>query len=301
MPTRATLQAFATCLDPSQRVGGGTVEKLAAHACKTLVVTRAYDCTPALANLGRYKPQRAPFARCVVRAGSKSPLKSFAGYTWGAGRAIPSFGVIEFMGQEVTIHCAAKGRLLNHPFIAPPLALQSQGASAIFEGLERGCPPLCVSKLNALAANLRVLVYSERPDQCSANRRLQMHLAKSLRSNVLIDLGTCAAHAVHRTVVTSYQDEKMTGDVYTIQFVIQIVPRHIRLLRKLREVIWRNLDILDGSFESPNPVHTRHTRAVMEGTLGVKSVEVPRSGWGGRRRVPDTRRGSDAASHRHYL
>ena len=248
------------------------VKELAAHACKTLVITRAYDCTPVLVNLGRYKSQLAPFARYLVKAGDKSSLKSCAEYTSGTGRAIPSFGVIELMGQEVTIHCAATRGLLNHRFIVPPLVLQSQGASAIFEGLERGCPPLCVSKLNALAANLRVLVYSERPDQCSANRRLQMHLAKSLRSNVLIDLGTCAAHAVHRTVVTSYQDEKMTGDVYTIQFVIQVVPHHIRLLRKLREVIWRNLDILDGSFESPNPVHTRHTRAVMEGTLGMKAL-----------------------------
>ena len=237
------------------------VKKLAAHACKTLVTTRAHDCIPVLVNLGRYKSQLAPFARYVVKAGDKSSLKSFADYNWGTGRAIPSFGVIEVMGQEVTIHCAAKGRLLNHRFMAPPLVLQSQGASA-----------MSLSKLKALAAKLRVLVYSERPDQCSANRRLQMHLAKSLRSNVLVDLGTCAAHAVHRTVVTSYQDEKMTGDVYTIQFVIQVVPHHIRLLRKLREVIWRNLDILDGSFESPNPVHTRHTRAVMEGNLGMKAL-----------------------------
>ena len=162
------------------------VEKLATHACKTLVVTRAYDCTPVLVNLGRYKSQLSPFARHLVRAGDKWTTKSFADYTWGTGRAIPSFGVIELMGQEVTIHCAAKGRLLNQRFIVPPLVLQSQGASAIFEGLERGCPPLCISKLNQLAAKMRVLVYSERPDQCSANRRLQMHLAKSLQSNVLL-------------------------------------------------------------------------------------------------------------------
>ena len=31
------------------------VKELAAHACKTLVITRAYDCTPVLVNLGRYK------------------------------------------------------------------------------------------------------------------------------------------------------------------------------------------------------------------------------------------------------
>ena len=72
--------------------------------------------------------------------------------------------------------------------------------------------------------------------------------------------------------MTSHQDEKMTGNVFTIQFVMQIVPHHIRLIRKLREVILRNLDRLDGSFDSPNPLHTRHTRAVMEGTLGMKAL-----------------------------
>ena len=74
------------------------------------VITRAYDCPPALVNLGRYKLQLAPFARYLLGAGDTWALKSFAGYTWGAGRAIPSFGVIELMGQEVAIHCAAKGR-----------------------------------------------------------------------------------------------------------------------------------------------------------------------------------------------
>ena len=50
------------------------VKKLAAHACKTLVITRAYDCTPVLVNLGRYKSQLAPFARYLVKAGDKSSL-----------------------------------------------------------------------------------------------------------------------------------------------------------------------------------------------------------------------------------
>jgi hypothetical protein len=102
------------------------VKKLAAHACKTLVITRAYDCTPVLVNLGRYKSQLAPFARYVVKASDKSPLKSFADYNWGTGRAIPSFGVIELMGREVTIHCAAKGRLLKHRFIVAPLDMEAR-------------------------------------------------------------------------------------------------------------------------------------------------------------------------------
>ena len=113
MPTRATLQAFAICLDPSQRVGGGTVEKLATHACKTFVVTRAYDCTPVPVALAHTSRSLRPY---VVRASDEWTTKSFADDTWGSGRAVPSFGVIELTGQEVTIHCAAKGRLLNHRF-----------------------------------------------------------------------------------------------------------------------------------------------------------------------------------------
>ena len=44
----------------------------------------------------------------------------------GSGRAAPSFGVIELSGPEVTIHCAAKGRLLNHRFIVVPLDMEAR-------------------------------------------------------------------------------------------------------------------------------------------------------------------------------
>ena len=64
--------------------------------------------------------------RYLVRAGDKWTTKRFADYTWGTGRAIPSFGVIERMGQEVTIHCAAKGRLLNHRFIVARLDVEAR-------------------------------------------------------------------------------------------------------------------------------------------------------------------------------
>ena len=81
-------------------------------------------------HLGRHKSQLAPFARYVtryvVRASDEWTTKSFADYTWGSGRAVPSFGVIELTGQEVTIHCAAKGRLLNHRFIVVPLDMEAR-------------------------------------------------------------------------------------------------------------------------------------------------------------------------------
>ena len=44
----------------------------------------------------------------------------------GSGRAVPSFGVIELMGPEVTIHCGANGRLLNHRFIVAPLDMEAR-------------------------------------------------------------------------------------------------------------------------------------------------------------------------------
>ena len=77
-------------------------------------------------HLGRHKSQIAPFAQCVVRAGDRWTTKSFADYTWGTGRAIPSFGVIELTGQEATVPCAAKGRLLNHRFTVAPLDVEAR-------------------------------------------------------------------------------------------------------------------------------------------------------------------------------
>ena len=47
----------------------------------------------------------------------------------GVRRGSPIVRVIEVMGQEVTIHCAAKGRLLNHRFVVAPLDVE-QGPRA---------------------------------------------------------------------------------------------------------------------------------------------------------------------------
>lgn len=84
-------------------------------------------------------------------------------------------------------------------------------------------PCLSLESLNALASKVRVLLYSERPDACKSNRRKQHEVREQLAGNVLIDTGTCAAHAVRNIVEASLRDSDVVGDTYSIQYVIQIV------------------------------------------------------------------------------
>ena len=72
--------------------------------------------------------QVAACALCAVCGQGRRQVghEKLRGLHLGTGRAVPSFGVIELMGQQVAIHCAAKGRLLNHRFMVAPLDMEAR-------------------------------------------------------------------------------------------------------------------------------------------------------------------------------
>ena len=88
-------------------------------------------------HLGPWQTQVAACALAAVcdtvcgRNRRQMDHEKLRGLHLGVRRGSPIVRVIEVMGQEVAAHCAAKGRLLSHRFVAaPPDVEQGQGPRA---------------------------------------------------------------------------------------------------------------------------------------------------------------------------
>ena len=245
--------------------------EIAAGQSSALVLTRAYDCTRMLCKLGVHRASMAPFVRELVKDDSLSGRYRLRKLC--PGDVLPRVGVVGLCAQEVEI---LSGPILEHIWqkvLLPPMALSDAGASTLFTALD--CTKeVSIQRLNEIAGQVPLVILSERPDAAPSNRRLQQEVAQRLDSNILYDVGTCAAHGVQRVVENTLKDSATTGDIYALQFVLQLVPHQNQLLRQLHDVVRRLLVRLDGHAIAPDPAFRCHTEAVLKNTIGLRILRT---------------------------
>ena len=248
-------------------------EDVEAGSRDSIVVRVSYDCTPMLVSLGRYKCTVAPFARYLVKADDgKWELKSLEAYQNISKRAIPSNAVVEICAQELMLQSRTMSREKHHRrVLTSPMVLQNGGASAMFAASQRqgSCT---IDIINRVTSKIKKpIIFTERPDAARANIRLQREMVDRLGPYVLYDRGTCAAHGCHLVVEKSLRDSDIVGDLFAIQMVIQVTSHQNRMIKMLHELVRRRLVFLDGRLHEPDPANLRHTRQVLQHTIGWRT------------------------------
>ena len=154
--------------------------------------------------------------------------------------------------------------------LSPPCVLEAANASCIFNALENAVPSMRVDAINMLARHMKFVFYVDWPDAASSNLRKQRALASKVADNVIYFNGPCAAHAVTRAI----NEERMTCDVYSIQFVVQPASHQHRLVAVMRRYIKDNLVIIDARCTPPPAHYKAHTEDMLRRTIGLRGVFV---------------------------
>ena len=132
-----------------------------------------------------------------------------------------------------------------------------------------------MSELNSMAQRTRSFVlYYERPDAAKSNHRMMAHKLYLAGDRLLYIPGFCTAHALQRASEHTFREKLITGDIFSIQCAIQLPSHQARLIHKLREIVARDLVIVNGVRVKPAGILSVRTQEILQHTMGHSILQV---------------------------
>jgi len=150
---------------------------------------------------------------------------------------------------------------------APPQILENGRASTIYSAVEAASQATSVASLKKASKDVAVVIVSDCPDNCSANKRLKKATAEAFSEcpNVFYDeLAGCLVHILVGLSFGSTGEKDLIGHAHAVMFCFGVHSKRQQLLVGLREFLEEKLEVIPG----PPPEHFRaHTEQVLQQTM----------------------------------
>eukprot|EP00974_Lingulodinium_polyedra_P089922 8718592-Lingulodinium_polyedra.AAC.2 len=134
----------------------------------------------------------------------------------------------------------------NHEIICKPTVLANATASVIHGAVEAAVPELAVPGIRAYLRKRPFCIINDCPDNARSMRKRQKKAMQELQDEdgALYAAFGCAAHKVHRIVVSSSEKSKtFLGDIHAVAFALSINSHQNLVQRSLWHYIETRLHI----------------------------------------------------------
>ncbi len=93
-------------------------------------------------------------------------------------------------------------------------------------------------------------------------------MAKELRDDLgaLISIRGCAAHLVHRVIVTAINETKLLGDIHAVSFAMGI-PSHRQTAHRVLWDMLQDESFFATSYAAPTPEWEKHKLGILSHTM----------------------------------
>lgn len=227
-----------------------------------------HDATPWRVQFGSLQSKLFECARYLVQEGRRWRTVPFSEYKQVCGKALPTAGIVEVFSQNVSVHWLTPGPCqtkVDLELIAHPVVVASTGSSCIHRACDLAFDDLSITGLHEISRKVKLFIFTETPDNVSANVRRKAHMATLLPNNCLyMDMLGCAAHRIHRILQACTVEDTLIGDIHAIALVASVPRYRATMLDRLWAIVNEDLELL----YVDDPSWQEHTTAVLQHTLG---------------------------------
>ena len=276
--------------------------------CKntSLTVIRHHDATPILVKFGRLQDTLVANARYLKKLEpelgrpARWTTQSYADYRLEHPNSSPTMGVVQVLGQKARVcsitydpaNVMETAQTTVQHFISAPMAMADGKGTTTYDALETAFgTALKIDGMKEMSRHVDVLVVSDVPDNCNANRRQKAATEESFRDvpNLLYDMHAgCHGHKLHTLVTKTTREQKLAGHVHAVETVKRVHGRRESLLKAVYLLVDKELEIQPGP---PPDEYVQHSSAIVEHTL-LRQQNLVRS----RRDLSAAKRGVNIAS-----
>lgn len=252
--------------------------------CKntSLTVIRHYDATPVLVRFGRLQDNLVRNARYLKKLEpepgrpARWTTQSYADYRLEYPNSSPTMGIVQVLGQKARVcsitydpaNVMETAQTTVQHFMSGPRAMADGKATTTYDALETAFgTALKIDGMKEMSRYVDVLVVSDVPDNCNANKRQKAATEESFRDvpNLLYDMHAgCHGHKLHTLVTKTTKEQKLAGHVHAVETVKRVHGRKEALLKAAYVLVDRELEVHPGM---PPDEYVQHSSAIVEHTL----------------------------------
>ena len=161
---------------------------------------------------------------------------------------------------------------------APPCFLQSNDCSSLWSGLQSALSEFDWKSIQEMAKEVQLLVLSLGGDLAAANVRMKHFVGMLVKEFnaaragegvgqiLLIDI-CCGNHVLHRVAEATFKREKLINKLHATAFVCNQTKHFDRVLRTLKVVVERDLEVGFYVGVRPPPGCEAHSQRILDVTL----------------------------------
>ena len=190
----------------------------------------------------------------------------------------PRSGTVELLGQTCRCSWAVGDTLVTEKPVVQPVFLGRTTASNIFSALEATLPFVSLPALKALTARVRRVFLVLTGDLCPSNTRVKHAIAYAIAVHnseaeakghgviVMVDVN-CNSHIIHTVVEKIFALQSFIPRMHAIAFSLSIPRTYMLLLRGLRSIIEKDMEVGFFPGTRPPPHLERQNATLIDMTL----------------------------------